>query len=151
MNLRNLIGSGDRIAVATAPIAVIAIAMHLASPASFSVGGPPTWLGIAAGAVLVIGLACWLWCVALILRDVPRGRLITSGPYALVRHPLYTDVALLVLPAVGLLLDSWLGFVIGVAMYLAARRFARAEEDELSRSFGRQWLDYAGHVKLTWL
>ena len=40
---------------------------------------------------------------------VPRGELITTGPFALVRHPLYTGVALLVLLGVlaGVLAGAW--------------------------------------------
>jgi protein-S-isoprenylcysteine O-methyltransferase Ste14 len=151
VNLKQLIGSGDRIMLATLPVAVVAIALNLASPALFAVGGPPEWLAWLAVTLLAAGVTGWLWSAILILRNVPSGRLITSGPYALARHPLYSAVALLVLPAAGLLLDSWLGIVVGVAMYLASRRFARAEEAELSRSFGRAWLDYSQHVRLGWL
>jgi Isoprenylcysteine carboxyl methyltransferase (ICMT) family. len=47
---------------------------------------------------LIPGVTIWIWSVVLILTKVPRGELITSGPYALVKHPIYTGVALLVLP-----------------------------------------------------
>ena len=57
-------------------------------------------------AVLIAGLAIWIWSVILILANVPSGRLITSGPYAWVKHPLYTAVALPV-PWVGFLLKTW--------------------------------------------
>ena len=89
--------------------------------------------------------------VILILRNVPGGRLITSGPYAWAKHPLYTAVALLVIPWVGFLLDTWLGLVIGVILYLASRIFSPAEEDALSRTFGDAWRQYDGNVKLRWL
>ncbi len=58
--------------------------------------------------MLVPGLAIWLWSVILILANVPRGRLITGGPYGWVKHPLYAAVALLVLPWAGFRLDTWL-------------------------------------------
>jgi protein-S-isoprenylcysteine O-methyltransferase Ste14 len=41
--------------------------------------------------------------------------------------------------------------VIGAGLYLASRRFARAEEAELSRTFGTAWQDYSRTVKLAWL
>jgi hypothetical protein len=37
------------------------------------------------------------------------------------KHPLYTAVALLVVPWLGFLLDTWLGAVIGEGLYLASR------------------------------
>ena len=82
---------------------------------------------------------------------MPRGRLITGGPYAWVKHPLYTAVALLVLPWPGFLLNTWLGALIGAALYLASRRFAPAEEAELSRTFGEAWQAYGRGVKVQWL
>ena len=71
--------------------------------------------------MLVPGLAMWLWSVILILANVPRGRLITGGPYGWVKHPLYAAAALLVLPWAGFLLDTWLGAAIGAVLYLASR------------------------------
>jgi len=56
-----------------------------------------------------------------------------------------------VVPAVGLLLDSWLGVVLGVLMYLASRRYAPAEEQALSKEFGAEWDRYAAAVKLPWM
>jgi protein-S-isoprenylcysteine O-methyltransferase Ste14 len=54
--------------------------------------------------------------VILILTKVSRAELITDGPYAVLNHPLYTTVALLVLPWLGFMLNTWLGAVIGVVM-----------------------------------
>ena len=102
-------------------------------------------------AALVGGVTVWIWSVVLILTRVPRGELITSGPYALVRHPLYTGVALLVLPWAGFLLDTWLGALIGVVLYLGSRLFAPEEEEELSETFGARWHEYRRTVKIPWL
>jgi protein-S-isoprenylcysteine O-methyltransferase Ste14 len=151
MNLRKLVGSGDRIGLFVLPVVVGGVLLNLANPSVFQVGGPPTWLAALAIAVLIVGVAIWIWSVILILANVPSGRLITSGPYAWVKHPLYTAVALLVLPWVGFLLNTWLGVVIGVALYLASRLFAPAEEAELSRTFGVTWQAYSRSVKLQWL
>jgi protein-S-isoprenylcysteine O-methyltransferase Ste14 len=144
-------GSGDRIGLFVLPVVVVGVLLNLANPSVFQVGGPPTWLAVLAIAVLIVGVAIWIWSVLLILANVPSGRLITSGPYAWMTHPLYTAVALLVLPWVGFLLDTWLGAVIGVALYVGSRIFAPAEEAELSRTFGETWRAYRRSVKLHWL
>src|SRR5690349_362781 len=102
--LKVLVGSGHKIALFAAPFAVAGLAWNVADPARFSVGGPPRWLAVLSLVVLAVGLVAWVWSVVLILTKVPRGELITTGPYAVVRHPLYTAVALLVLPAAGFLL-----------------------------------------------
>jgi protein-S-isoprenylcysteine O-methyltransferase Ste14 len=72
-------------------------------------------------------------------------------PYALVKHPLYTGVALLVIPWVGFLLDSWLGVVIGIVLYIGSRRFAPVEEHALARQFGPVWDTYCEKVILPWV
>jgi protein-S-isoprenylcysteine O-methyltransferase Ste14 len=126
MNLKTIVGSGDRIGLLVLPFIVVGVSLNLANPAVFTVGGPPAWLGAASIAVLAVGVTIWIWTVVLILMNVPQGRLMTGGPYALIKHPLYTTVALLVLPWVGFLLDSWVGVVIGIALYVASRMFAPA-------------------------
>ena len=151
MYLKKLVGSGDKIGLFIMPLVVVGGLLNLANPTVFQVGGPPMWLSALSIAVLVAGLAIWIWSVILILANVPSGRLITSGPYAWVKHPLYTAVALLVLPWVGFLLNTWLGAVVGVALYLGSRIFAPAEEADLSRTFGEAWQAYSRSVKLQWL
>ena len=148
MNVKNLMGSGDRIALFTLPFLVAGVLLNLADPSLFSVGGPPAWLAAVSIVFLVPGLAIWAWSAILILTNVPRGRLITGGPYAWVKHPLYTAVALLVLPWAGLLLNTGLGVAIGLILYLGSRIFAPAEEVDLSRTFGDRWRAYDRSVKL---
>jgi protein-S-isoprenylcysteine O-methyltransferase Ste14 len=149
--LKTLVGAGDRIALFIVPFIILAGVLAVAEPVSLHVGGPPTWLRNLSVAILAVGLVVWLWSVVLIVANVPKGRLITSGPYAWVTHPLYTAVALLVLPWVGFLLDTWLGVLLGAALYVGSRIFAREEEATLSRAFGEQWRDYRRHVRLGWL
>jgi len=151
MKLRVLVGSGDRIGLVTLPFLVIGVILNVAFPAVFAVGGPPPALAVVSVLALIAGVTVWAWSIALILTRVPRRRLITTGPYHLVRHPLYTGVALLVVPAVGFLCDSWLGVPVGLVMYLAARRYAPAEDAALAKHFGPAWTAYRDSVKVSWL
>ncbi len=150
-NMKVLVGSGDRIGLFTLPFLVIGVAPNVAYPFLFEVGGPSVALRAVSIVVLIPGIAIWAWSVALILTRVPRGELITSGPYALVKHPLYTDVALLVLPWAGFLLNSWLGALLGIVLYVASRRFAPAEEVALAKAFGAAWDHYRETVLISWL
>lgn len=151
VTLKDLIGAGDRIALAAAPFAALAVALNALWPATFSAGGPSADVEVVALALLVPGVVTWLWSVALILIEVPKGLLITRGPFALMKHPIYTSVALLVLPAAGLLLDTWLGVPLGLVVYGAARVFSPDEERELAETFGSAWDAYVKRVKLPWL
>ncbi|HEX5099596.1 MAG TPA: isoprenylcysteine carboxylmethyltransferase family protein [Polyangiaceae bacterium] len=149
--LRELVGSGDKIALATLPAVVIGLTLDALYPSAFSVGGPPRLVQWLCALTLAVGLVNWAWCVALLLIHVPRHELITTGPYAWAKHPLYTGVALLVLPALGIVLDSWVGVPIGAALYFASRRFSPQEERVLAQTFGAAWNAYIQRVRLPWL
>jgi protein-S-isoprenylcysteine O-methyltransferase Ste14 len=151
MNVKLLVGSGDKIALFTLPFLIVGLILNMAYPSLFDVGGPSSVLRVVSVVVLMPGVAIWLWSIILILTKVPKGELITSGPYSLVKHPQYTSVALLVLPWIGFLLNTWLGALIGVILYIGSRVFARTEESELSKNFGPSWDEYSSTVKIPWL
>jgi protein-S-isoprenylcysteine O-methyltransferase Ste14 len=151
MNVKVLVGSGDKIALFTLPFLIVGLILNVAYPSLFDVGGPSNVLRVVSVVVLIPGITIWLWSIILILTKVPKGELITSGPYSLMEHPLYTSVALLVLPWIGFLLNTWLGALIGVVLYIGSRIFARTEEAELSKTFGTSWDEYSSTVKIPWL
>lgn len=151
MNVKRLVGAGDRIALTTLPFLAIGLVAQFLRPSWFTVGGPSSALRTVSRVAIVPGIVLWAWSVVLILIKVPRRELITTGPFALVKHPLYTSVSLLVLPWAGFLMNSWLGVVIGAALYGASRRNSPQEERELSATFGSAWDEYSARVKLPWL
>lgn len=151
MNLKALVGSGDKIGLLVLPVLAIGLALNVLFPTVFRVGGPPPVLRAISILLLIPGVAIWLWSVVLVLTKVPKKELITGGPYALVKHPLYTGVALLVLPWLGFLFDTWLGALVGIVLYVASRLFSPAEEGALAQAFGPAWDAYIAKVKLPWL
>lgn len=151
MKLKVLVGSGHRIMLLTLPFLVAGLTLNIMFPSWFSVGGPPLALKVLSIVALVPGVAIWMWSVVLILTRVPKQELITDGPYSLVKHPLYTAVALLVLPWVGFLFNTWLVAAIGIVLYVASRLFAPEEERGLSETFGATWDEYCHKVRIAWL
>jgi protein-S-isoprenylcysteine O-methyltransferase Ste14 len=151
MKLKALVGSGDKIVLLALPFLTVGVILNIAFPSLFGVGGPPRLLRVISIMILVPGVAVWVWSVALILIQVPRGELITAGPYALVKHPLYTGVAFLVLPWLGFLFNTWLGAAIGIVLYVGSRMFSPEEERLLARTFGGAWDEYRRRVKIPWL
>jgi len=151
MKLKVLVGSGDRIGLLTLPFLIIGLILNIIFPSAFYVGGPSTALKVISIIILIPGVTIWIWSVVLILTKVPKSELITNGPYSLVKHPLYTGVALLVLPWIGFLVNTWLGALIGVILYIASRIFSPEEEKILSKTFGTTWDEYRHKVKIPWL
>jgi protein-S-isoprenylcysteine O-methyltransferase Ste14 len=151
MKIKELMGVGDKVMIFFLPFLIIGLIVNSIYPSFFNIGILPSWLKIVVLIILMVGLVNWVWSGVLILINVPKKRLITTGPYSLVKHPLYTGMALLVLPSVGLLLNSLLGILLGIILYITSRIFSPEEENELSKTFGISWNQYVKQVKIPWL
>ena len=120
---------------------------------------PQSWLRVgllSVGTVLFFGgLALYLWGMRSLgqmfgpssgfgVRLYAKHRLVTSGPYAHVRHPMYLAV---ISAAIGslLLYRTWASLGFAIIMFGLAVR-ARREEGVLSLEFGAEWEAYASHV-----
>jgi protein-S-isoprenylcysteine O-methyltransferase Ste14 len=102
-----------------------------------------------AGGVLVLRSRVELgpaW--SLVPRADPGTGLVTTGPYRLVRHPIYLGFALLTMGE-ALTFGSWPALVIvlcGIVPTLAWR--ARAEEKVLCHTFGERYDDYRRRTRM---
>jgi protein-S-isoprenylcysteine O-methyltransferase Ste14 len=151
MNIKELIGNGYKIGRIIYPIMIFGIIINILFPSYFFVGGPSSLLLIVSFIVLIIGLINCIWSQILIFINVPKHKLITSGPFSIAKHPLYTGVSLLVIPWVGFIINSWLGVVIGIALYIAWRIYRLEDEKKLSGMFGNAWTEYTKKVRIPWL
>jgi len=151
MKLKVLVGNGRKIGLLTLPFLTTGLILNILYPAYFTMGGPSPALMIISIFILIPGIINWAWSVLLILTKIPRKELITTGPYSIVKHPLYTGVALLVLPWIGILCNTWLGILIGLIVYIGSRLFSPEEEQILSKIFVEEWEEYNKKVKLPWL
>jgi protein-S-isoprenylcysteine O-methyltransferase Ste14 len=107
-----------------------------------------------AGAVLAalgIALAIWArvflgqnWSAAVTIKE--DHHLIRSGPYALVRHPIYAGVLLAML-GTALAVGEARGLVAVVLALIAWVRKSRIEEEWLLRHFGEEYTRYRHEVK----
>ena len=113
----------------------------------------PLWLQITGGALMVISYRM----IVSVFRENPflssvvriqseRGqRVISTGPYAIVRHPLYATM-LIFLPANALLLGSWYGLA-ALLVFLPGFVFRTVMEDrELMRNL-TGYEEYADRVR----
>ena len=77
---------------------------------------------------------------------LPHHQLVKSGPYRLIRHPMYSGWWLALIGAV-LIYRTWILVVLLASSLLALARRARLEERTLSERFGAEWEDYAASTK----
>ena len=71
-------------------------------------------------------------------------QLVTRGPFAIVRHPMYTGIFLAALGSL-LIYPTWTTLLFACFAPLTSVR-ARREEAALSAEFGEQWQDYCHRV-----
>jgi len=101
-----------------------------------------TWLGVA---VAIWARYCLgqYWSARVTLKE--GHRLIQSGPYAYVRHPIYTGM-LLAMIGTALVVGEWRG-ILAVALALAAHSHkAIREEALLAGEFGNEYAEYRQHT-----
>jgi protein-S-isoprenylcysteine O-methyltransferase Ste14 len=117
-----------------------------------SIFGAHQTLGVTMSlALVVLGLIVRAWaggCAGAHTRKatIEAPRLITGGPYAYVRNPIYLASIVLGLGMVGLLGDPWM-FVLYVAVFVFLyTAIVPAEEAFLRKAFPEEFARYCAHV-----
>jgi protein-S-isoprenylcysteine O-methyltransferase Ste14 len=150
MNIKKITGSGGKIMGFTLPFALAGIILNVLYPQWFKMNTGVT--GIIIGSVLLcLGVPFWLISVVQMLKAVPQDKLITKGPFSLVLHPIYTSVALLVIPGLAFVFDTWVLLLIGVILYIISRIFRGEEEKKLEGIFSKEYQIYRSKVIIPWL
>jgi protein-S-isoprenylcysteine O-methyltransferase Ste14 len=85
------------------------------------------------------------WSLA--ARVVEGHKLVTQGPYSIVRNPIYTGMFGMLL-ATGLAVSHWIGLLLAVATFAIGTFIrVRSEERLLREMFGSEFDDYAQRVR----
>jgi len=110
-----------------------------------------SWVG---GALVLAGLLISLWAVTTMMRarttPIPRRdpkTIVTSGPFAFSRNPIYLGDAMLLLGVV-LWLQSWIALIlVPIFIMLIERRYIIDEEKRLTSQFKQEFLAYCGKTR----
>ena len=98
------------------------------------------------GILLVMGVPMWLMAMISVMRAYNRDRLVTSGVFALVRHPVYSSAIVLNLPGIAFLTRSWPLFLMPLVAYVVFKLLIHREDEYIERRFGQAYLDYRAQV-----
>jgi protein-S-isoprenylcysteine O-methyltransferase Ste14 len=102
---------------------------------------------VTAGVVLTAaGVVMWLVGAVTVMRAYNRDRLVTSGIFALVRHPIYAAWITLIFPGLALLTRSWPMLLTPWIAYAIFRRLIHREDEYLEQRFGQAYRDYRRRV-----
>ena len=142
-------GAGPRLALFTALFCIPIVPIRLYFADWFRMDLVPLSARIVGGILFVIlGVVLWITGLVAAVSAFRAGRLCTSGPFAVCRHPAYGAWIVFLLPGLSLLLNCWSGIVVSVIMYFLLRLLVRKEEAYLDRTFGEQFRAYKRRVPL---
>ena len=107
------------------------------------VSQPVPWALYATSAIVVIGVAIRLWASGFILKNE---QLATNGPYALVRHPLYSGNILVVYAFSGASGLWWTFLVTTAFLFFYYPTAIEYEDRKLFKIFGDDWTAFASNT-----
>jgi protein-S-isoprenylcysteine O-methyltransferase Ste14 len=142
----NIVGQGGKIILFTLPSLIAAMWVHIAFPQIAALPEGIRFIRPVGYVLLLPGIMLWGTALIQLLRDFPKGKLVTTGAYGVVRNPIYSSVTFFVLPAVALLTLTWVYFVPSVFLYVGVMIFIGVEEQQLTRVFGKQYAGYKARV-----
>ena len=136
-------------------VAALLLAIVAARNVSGAVMPGSGWIWVVAGvAVMWAGIALRVWAIAVLGRFFRRDvviqdgqRVVTAGPYRVIRHPAYTG-NLVVATGLGLALCNWLSLAVLVVVPLLGHLpRIRVEEAELERGLGKEYVVYEASTR----
>jgi len=140
-------GVGPKIALPTLAYAALAGAATRMSPRICLLFSGISGAVLIAGALLILaGVALLIAAATAVTRAYRDGRLITSGVFALCRHPIYAAWIVLIVPGLMLLTRSWPLLLTPLLAYAVFKVLIHEEDDYLSRQFGTAYDDYRARV-----
>ncbi len=140
-------GVGPKVAAFSLPAFAVAVILQRRAPEVFLMTRAPSLaLEVAGAALIVAGLLLWGAGARIIDRAFHEGRLLTSGPYAIVRHPMYAGWIVLIVPGLALWFHSWALLLACVWASAVFTRLIRVEERYLEEKFGQAYRDYRAKV-----
>jgi protein-S-isoprenylcysteine O-methyltransferase Ste14 len=96
------------------------------------------WLGT--------GFIFWITSAIYFLINFKPGRLITKGPFALCRNPIYSSIIVFIIPALAVIFHSCLILSISIVLYIGFKISIHGESHVLKDTFGDEYEKYKKSV-----
>jgi protein-S-isoprenylcysteine O-methyltransferase Ste14 len=143
MKKLNFFGVGPKIAIVLLPWLSASITLSCIKHDAFAyVAGGSKVLHIAGMVIMLAGIIFYGSTVRLLLSGLKETRLVTTGAFSLCQNPLYSSIVLFIIPALSLILNSWLILTSSVAGYIIFKIFIKNEYRELEEFFGDSYKEY---------
>jgi len=149
MEKLTFLGIGPKIARIVIPFLLIGIVLNTLFPGIFKFGNEMKQPFLIAGIILlVLALVYYIATLRLMAPGIKNNRLVTSGVYRYSRNPLYFALLILLIPGLGLVLNSWIIPIASILGCFMFRKYIHEEEDMLDRIFGNDYHVYKNKTPL---
>lgn len=142
-----LFGCGPKLALICFPYIALSLVMMFKNPGFLDLAFIDSVIFKVAGLLwLSIGLIFWAFSAIYFLKNFKPGTLITKGPFALCRNPIYSSIIVFIIPALAIIFHSGLTLSIALVLYIGFKISIHGETIILRRIFGDEYTMYENSV-----
>jgi protein-S-isoprenylcysteine O-methyltransferase Ste14 len=142
-----LFGCGPKLALLSLPYVILSLTVMYKYPEFFNLRFLDFLYAKVLGFIwLGLGMIFWLYSAIFFLRYFKPDNLLTKGPFALCRNPIYSSIIVFIIPSMALILHSGLIFSIALVLYIGFRISIHGESIVLRRIFGDEYEKYEKSV-----
>jgi len=146
-NTMTLFGCGPKLALLCLPYILLALIIMIKCPEFFDLRFVDLILFKVSGIVwLGMGLIFWVYSAVYFLKYFQPGKLITRGPFALCRNPIYSSIIVFIIPSLSIIFHSGLTLSIALVLYIGFKISIHGETSVLRKLFGEEYDRYEKSV-----
>lgn len=139
----NYLGIGPKIGILTIPLLAGTIVYSVHHNDDFKYFSDNTKILLITGIIiLLISFFFYFNTLKLLLSGIKETKLITSGLFKISQNPLYFLFITIIIPAISLIVNSWLILVSSVVAYILFKVYIDSEYNELENVFGEEYNKY---------
>ena len=142
-----LFGCGPKLALICLPYVILSLIVMYKYPEFFDLRFLDLpYVKVLGFAWLGLGFSFWTYSAIFFLKYFKPGKLITQGPFALCRNPIYSSIIIFIIPSLALIFHSGLLFSIALVLYIGFKISIHGESRVLSRTFREEYETYVKSV-----
>jgi protein-S-isoprenylcysteine O-methyltransferase Ste14 len=142
-----LFGCGPKLALLCLPYVILSLIVMYRYPEFFDLGFLDSpYVKVIGFVWMGLGIIFWGYSALFFLKYFKPGKLITLGPFALCRNPIYSSIIVFIIPSLALIFHSGLIFSISLVLYLGFKVSIHGETNVLRRIFGDEYEIYEKSV-----
>jgi len=146
-NRMTLFGCGPKLALLCLTYILLALIIMIKYPEFFDLRFIDLLLFKVLGIVwLGLGLIFWIYSAVYFLIYFQPGTLITKGPFALCRNPIYSSIIVFIIPSMAIIFHSGLTLSIALVLYIGFKISIHGETSLLRKIFGEEYDVYEKSV-----